>query len=76
MSFYNFRAFCSANENGWNGLCCVWDVSVFGILIMKTTYAYYYGGRGFRLDKRQLRRMLKRMGYSDEAVEAVLRWYE
>jgi hypothetical protein len=31
---------------------------------------------GKTLDKRQIRKMLKKNGYSDKAVEAILKWYD
>jgi len=31
---------------------------------------------GKAMDKRQIRKMLKRNMYSDKAVKAILRWYE
>jgi len=31
---------------------------------------------GKTLDKRRIRKILKRSGYSDKAVNAILEWYE
>jgi len=31
---------------------------------------------GKTLDKQRIRRMLKKNGYSDKAVDAILKWYE
>lgn len=37
-------------------------------------YTYVWGCLG--LDKRQIRRMLRMMGYSEKALKEVLKWYE
>jgi len=39
-------------------------------------YGSIYNYMGKTVDKRQIRRVLKKNGYSDKAVKAILRWYE
>ncbi|MEM2937582.1 MAG: hypothetical protein QXJ63_03455 [Candidatus Bathyarchaeia archaeon] len=49
------------------------DISIFGICILNCDCVFFFG---VGLNRRQIYRMLKKCGYSDKAVKAILEWYK